>query len=65
MIKNSDEKICRQLIVCRWIANFYCVDYDRKIVDIDVTDTVSDKEKKDIIAKKDFEKLINEFIKCI
>jgi len=65
LIKNSDEKICRQLIVCRWIANFYCVDYDRKIVNIDVTDTASGKENKDIIAKKDFEKLINEFIKFI
>ena len=65
LIENSDEKKCRQLIICRWIADVYCVDYDRKIEDIDIKDNSIYEENNDIKAKKDFDKLVIEFINDI
>ena len=60
-IKNSEERMCSELIICRWVSDLYCNNYDRKIEDInDVKE-----DCKDIKVKKDFKKLIEKFISDI
>lgn len=57
-IKNSEERMCSELIICRWVSDLYCNNYDRGIEDInDVKE-----DGNDIKVKKDFEKLIKKFI---
>lgn len=58
-IKDIDEKMCSKLIICRWIGYTYCVNYDRNITDIDENDeSLMQKENKDIIVQKEFDKLL-------
>ena len=60
-IKNSEERMCSELIICRWVSDLYCNNYDRKIEDInDVKE-----DCKDIKVRKDFKKLIEKFISDI
>lgn len=60
-IKNSEERMCSELMICRWVSDLYCNNYDRRIEGIDINDAKEDEN--DIKVKKDFEKLIKEFIR--
>lgn len=53
--------MCSELIICRWVSDLYCNNYNRQIEDInDVKE-----DCKDIKVKKDFKKLIEKFISDI
>lgn len=65
-IENSEERMCSELIICRWVSDLYCNNYDRQIENIQIEDINDVKEDcKDIKVKKDFKKLIEKFISDI
>lgn len=65
-INDEIEKRCSQIIVCRWLSDLLCNNYDRGITDLtdeEVEKSYDETEYKDQVAKKDLELAINEYVK--
>lgn len=67
-IKDETEKKCNQIIVCRWLSDLLCNNYNRGIKDLTdekVEKSFDENEYKDIVAKKDLDLAISDYVKNI
>ena len=67
-IKDESEKRCSQIIVCRWLSDLLCNNYDRGIRDLtdeEVEKSFNENEYNDLVAKKDLDLAISDYAKNI